>query len=111
MNAMTDPNAALTYVRQRAGADEFRMTQHALQEMAEEAILLADVLNAIGNARILEDYPEHRRGPCCLLHGLDGAGRDLHIVCTTTGGVLIIITVYRPRPPKWISPTQRRAVP
>jgi hypothetical protein len=32
----------------------------------------------------------------------------LHVVCTTAGPTLILITVYKPRPPKWVSPTQRR---
>ncbi len=36
-------------------------------------------------------------------------GRTLHIVCTTAQATLIIITVYEPLPPKWTTPTQRRA--
>jgi hypothetical protein len=56
----------------------------------------------------LENYPEHRRGACCLLSGFTHGGRRIHIVCTTARPVLIIITVYEPRPPKWVTPTRRR---
>lgn len=85
----------------------FRVTQHAQQEMAEENILLDEVLEALLSAKVLEDYPQHRRGPCCLVFGHTSAERPLHIVCTTARPLLIIITVYEPKPPKWESPTQR----
>jgi hypothetical protein len=32
----------------------------------------------------------------------------VHVVCTTARPVLIIITVYEPRLPKWLTPTNRR---
>ncbi|MBM4122800.1 MAG: DUF4258 domain-containing protein [Nitrospira sp.] len=61
--------------------------------------------------QVIENYPEHRRGPCCLLNGQTERGRPLHIVCTTAQPSLIIITAYEPRPPKWVTPTQRRQEP
>lgn len=88
-----------------------RLTQHALQRMMEEGIALDAVLEAIGNGRVLEHYPDHRRGACCLLHGVAGANRPVHIVCTTAQPVVIIITVYEPKPPKWVTPMQRRVEP
>ena len=88
--------------------EKVRITQHAQQEMTEENILLDDVFEAIQSSKILENYPEHRRGACCLICGLTARKRPLHIVCTTGQEMLIIITVYEPKPPKWISPTERR---
>ena len=104
-----DQEAALRNIRERAARGEFRVTQHAHREMAEESILLDEVLAAIDAGDVLENYPNHRRGPCCLLHGRTGPGRDLHIVCTTVQPMLVIITVYEPRPPKWPTPTRRSA--
>lgn len=101
-------DATLERIRTQAKAENIRITQHAQQEMVEENITLDEVLEAIGSGQILEDYPEHRRGACCLLNGLTQNGRPLHIVCTSAQPVLIIITVYEPRSPKWITPTQRR---
>ncbi|MBI3972422.1 MAG: DUF4258 domain-containing protein [Chloroflexi bacterium] len=57
---------------------------------------------------MLENYPEHRRGACCLIGGTTSTGRPIHVVCTTARPMLIIITAYEPQPPKWITPTQRR---
>jgi hypothetical protein len=99
---------ALERIRAQAEVENILVTQHAQQEMAEEAITLDEVLEAIATGQILENYPEHRRGACCLLNGVSKKDRPLHIVCTTTQPALIIITVYEPKPPKWTTPTKRR---
>ena len=98
----------LSRIRLIASQERVRLTAHAQAEMLEEDISLDALLQAIGSGTILENYPEHRRGPCCLVCGRDNRDRPLHIVCTSTLPVLVIITVYEPRPPKWISPTERR---
>ena len=105
---MAKLKAVLEQMRAQADVENIRITQHAQQEMAEEDITLDEVLEAIATGQVLENYPEHRRGACCLLNGLTKKGRPLHIVCTTVRPVLIIITVYEPKPPKWTTPTQRR---
>jgi len=104
----TNLGTILERVRAQAIAESIRVIQHAQQEMAEENITFDEVLQAIATAQILENYPEHKRGPCCLLNGVTDNGRSVHIVCTTAQPVLIIITVYEPQPPKWVTPTQRR---
>lgn len=98
----------LARIQRQAAVEALRVTQHAQKEMDAEEITLDEVLSAIANGRILEDYSEHKRGACCLLYGPTYNGRPLHIVCTTAQPLLIIITVYEPLPPKWVSPTQRR---
>ena len=100
--------SVLERIRAQCVSGELRVTVHAHQEMVEENIALDEVLQAAATAQIIENYPEHRRGACCLLNGLTQQDRPLHIVCTTTQPVLIIITVYEPKPPRWITPTRRR---
>ena len=99
--------SVLDRIRSQATSGWIRITQHAHEEMVEEGISLADVLQAIQNSTMLEYYSEHRRGPCCLLNGFTSAGRPVHVVCTTAQQVLILITVYEPKPPKWETPIQR----
>lgn len=105
---VTDLEVVLKRIRIQAEAEDLRVTQHAQQEMAEENITLDEVLEAIAAVTILENYPEHQRGACCLLNGLTKDNCFLHIVCTTARPILIIITVYEPKPPKWVTPTRRR---
>lgn len=95
------------WLTQQAAQENLRVTQHAQQEMAEEEILLADALTVLRKGRILEHYPDHRRGACCLVCGYTESGRPLHLVCTTMQSPLILITVYEPKPPKWETPSQR----
>ena len=97
----------LEQVRALAAAGQFRLTQHAQQEMAEEAITLGQVLEVVASGRILEAYPEHPRGACGLINGTTLSGRPLHVVCTIGRPLLIIITVYEPKPPKWLTPMER----
>jgi len=97
----------LERIRMQAKARKVYFTNHADQEMFEEIIGTEEILDAISAGQILENYPKHRRGPCCLLCGSTRYGRHIHVVCTTAQPVLIIITVYEPKPPKWITPTQR----
>jgi hypothetical protein len=75
--------------------------------MVEEDIKLNEVLEAISSGEILENYPEHKRGPCCLVNGIANNDENIHIVCTTSLPLLVIITVYKPKYPKWITPTER----
>ncbi len=113
---MNSPDAAalgsaLAQIRRLAASGDIRVTQHAQAEMAEEEIQLEEVNFALASGQILEDYPQHRRGPCCLVCGSTESGRPLHVVCTTGGEVLILITVYEPKPPKWVTPFRREMKP
>lgn len=113
---MRDPDAVelealLARIKSQAEAGAFRVTQHAQQEMAEEEITLDEVGRAIRQGEILEHYPEHRRGACCLVNGCTDGGCPLPLVCTTAQPLLILITVYEPGPPKWPTPRERRSQP
>jgi hypothetical protein len=94
-------------MRAQVEREDVRLTLHAQQEMAEEMIYLDDLYHAVTTGSIIENYPDHRRGACCLLWGFDRAGRDIHVVCTTEQPLLVIITAYLPKPPKWLTPDQR----
>ena len=102
-----DLQEVLARIQALSAAGEVRVTQHGQQEMAEEDTTLGEVLQAIAAGQVLENYPDHRRGPCCLVYGRTVQGRPLHILCTSVQPVVIVITVYEPRPPKWVTPTQR----
>ena len=69
----------LKAIREATSRYGFMMTTHADEEAREENIPLQDIREAIANAEIIEDYPTHRRGPCCLLYARVRGGRDLHV--------------------------------
>ena len=60
-------------------------------------------------AEIIEDYPDDKYSPSCLLLGFTQIGRPLHIVVSLEDRDLVkVITVYEPDPDKWIDHTRRR---
>jgi hypothetical protein len=95
------------HLRSLIDKNDYYLTQHAHVEMYEEFYTIDDVIYGIKNGEIIEHYPEHKRGPCCLINGRTNKNRPIHIVTTTTQEKLIIITVYEPVKPKWISPSKR----
>ncbi|MDA8337646.1 MAG: DUF4258 domain-containing protein [Peptococcaceae bacterium] len=105
---MSSLGKVLRQVQNQATTGNYLVSQHCQQEMAEEDIDIVDVIDTLISGTIIENYPEHRRGGCCLVNGVAGNGRPLHVVCTTELPTLILITVYEPKSPKWLTSFQRR---
>jgi hypothetical protein len=105
---MTDKARVETIVRTLAANRAVRFTIHAHQEMVEENITASELLTSLVDCVLLENYPDHKRGGCCLVCGKAETGRYLHTVCTYEYPEAIIITTYEPKPPKWETPFQRR---
>jgi hypothetical protein len=59
--------------------NEFEYSQHALDQSALRDISVPDLREAVANAELIEDYPNHKYGPSCLLLGFTARGRPLHI--------------------------------
>lgn len=80
--------------------------------LAEEFGVITDqeVGEAIESAELLEEYPDDRPYPSCLLFGLTRSGRPLHLVAgyDETGSRVIVITVYQPDPREWEDYRRRR---
>jgi hypothetical protein len=95
-------------IRRAFERDDVDLSIHARQEMAAEGISVEELADAIATAELLEDDPDHRRGPCCLLVGTTRTGRYVHVVCTTDLPGVVVITMYEPKPPRWPTPRERR---
>jgi hypothetical protein len=102
-----DAMGVVARLRTQAKAEPIRITVHAHQEMVEEDIAYAQLRMVLSHPQVLENYPDHKRGPCCPVCGQTQDGRFVHVVCTTSLEVAIVITVYEPKLPKWISPFAR----
>ena len=94
-------------IRQKVVRSGLFVTAHADEEAAEENISLHEIRESLLNGVIVEDYADHRRGPCCLIYGRTSRGRHLHVVVTKEKEPVRIITVYEPKLPYWKTPTER----
>ncbi len=94
-------------IREKIKYDKYEISFHAEKERYAEDITISDLEKAISVGEILEDYANDLRGRSCLIHGYS-RNRPIHIVCGYTSVKWIrIITVYIPKPPKWINDKTR----
>ena len=95
------------WIKEKARENEFQLSGHAHKERQEETIHTWEIREALINCEILENYPKDPKGPSCLVLGY-AMGRPVHVVCRRAkNDWLLIITVYIPKPPKWIDPKTR----
>ena len=95
-------------IRVKIHRSQYVYTHHAEIERREEDLTFMQIEQALLNAVILEHYPDTGRGESCLIVGFAGE-LPIHIVCGWRGEQVSLITVYIPRPPKFIDPWTRGA--
>lgn len=99
----------LERVQSQLAAGEFEFSRHALKRVVERNISEQDIRRAGAQANIIEDYPDDKYSPSCLLLGFTQTGRPLHIQVSLAETDLVkVITVYEPDPSEWINYSQRR---
>ncbi len=69
-----------------------------------------EIVEAIEDGKVIENYPDDEPYPSCLLYGRTLESRPLHIGCAYSkeDSLTIIITVYQPNPDRWIGFEERR---
>lgn len=99
----------LDEIRQRLVAGTFEFSRHAFKRAVERNISERDIREAGRRAAIIEDYPDDKYAPSCLILGFTDAGRPLHIqVSYIESDMLKIITIYQPDPEEWYDYSRRR---
>jgi hypothetical protein len=99
----------LEKVRSQLSIGEFEFSRHALKRVVERNIS-DQIIRQVGmQADIIEDYPDDKYSPSCLLLGFTKTGRPLHIQVSLAETKLVkIITIYEPDPSAWMNDSQRR---
>jgi len=80
------------------------ISSHGYDELAEDGILIGDILNSVQDAIVLEDYPEAFKGRSILLLQRDKDKNPIHTVWGIPKGKdepAVLITAYIPSPNKW----------
>jgi len=86
---------------------EYSWRQHAIERSIERKIAEEDMAEVILNGEIIEEYPEDKYGPSCLIFGRTRQGRPIHVQCSLPPEVWII-TLYEPDPNEWLDFSKRR---
>ncbi len=96
-------------IREKVVQGQFEFTRHAVDQSILRHISVQELLESIIAGEIIEDYPDDKYGPSCLIFGLTLSGRPLHIQCSyPTRPLVKIVTLYEPDPSQWIDFKVRR---
>lgn len=97
-------------IRRKFAEEQFEFSKHAVDQSILRQIRVQEIREAIANGQVIEDYPEDKYGPSCLICGLTQAQRPIHVQCSYPSRSLIkIVTVYEPNSQRWNDDfTQRR---
>ena len=79
---------------------KIRWTNHVTIRLLQRNISQADILHAISNGEIIEEYENDYPYPSCLIYGVNVNNKVLHIVCGISEE-LWLITAYYPNSTEW----------
>lgn len=97
----------LDEIREIIKTGRYRFSDHAVKRMIKRSISRQEVETVIGEGEIIEEYPDDKYFPSCLVYGKTKTGRTLHIQVSLPP-VVVIITAYEPDPEEWINSRNRR---
>jgi hypothetical protein len=96
-------------IRKKVAAGQFEFSKHAVDQSIVRRITAQEIREAVTAGEVIEDYPDDKYGPSCLLFGYTTAGRPLHIQCSYPSRPLVkIITLYEPDASHWVNFKVRR---
>ncbi|MCY4576617.1 MAG: DUF4258 domain-containing protein [Chloroflexi bacterium] len=100
---------SLADIRSQLSNGAFRYSEHAFDRAIVRRITRGEIIQASSNAAIIENYPEDKYGPSCLLLGFTAANRPIHIqVSLADESETLIITLYEPNLDEWEDYRRRR---
>ena len=96
-------------IRRKVKIGQFEFSKHAVDQSIIRRIDMQELHYVIANGTVIEDYPEDKYGPSCLILGMTSKKRPIHIQCSyPSRPILKIITIYEPDPVLWIDYKERR---
>jgi hypothetical protein len=97
----------LSTLRELFARKDYLFTLHASDRAAQRGIVSQEIEAVISSGEVIEDYPDDKYGPSCLIMGETDNNRILHLQVSYPAQVKII-TVYEPSSDEWESDWKTR---
>ncbi len=101
----------LRRIRELVACGEVKISGHGYDELAEDGLFADEVVGAVTDAVVVEDYPDFPKGPCVLVLQKNTAGKPVHVVWgipKNASSPAVVVTAYRPDPQRWTQDFLRR---
>ena len=98
---------SLNDIQCKIRSGDYTFSDNAVKRMIKRDLLRQDVEDAILQGEVIEEYPDDKYSPSCLIYGKTEDARDLHVQVSFPPSV-VIITAYEPDPEEWINCKIRR---
>jgi hypothetical protein len=86
--------AFLDDIQVKFARDAFEFSKHSADQTILRRISIDEIREAIVAGEVIEDYPDDKYGPSCLISGFTAAGRPLHIQCSYPTRPLIKVITF-----------------
>lgn len=94
-------------IRVKIKSREYHFSDHAVKKMIKRSIDRIEIEDIVLVGEIIEEYPNDKYSPSCLIYGKTKSGRHLHVQLSLPPAV-VIITTYDPDLAEWIDYKIRR---
>ena len=84
---------------------QIRITDHADEEAQNDGLSYDEIFSSALTGAIIENYPDDKPYPSCLVAGNTFKGDPVHSVWAYNEETkwAVLVTVYRPDPARWIN--------
>ncbi len=94
-------------IRVKIRRGEYRFSDHAVKGMIKRNIERIEIEEAVMAGEIIEEYPNDKYSPSCLIYGKTKSRKQLHVQLSIPPTV-VIITAYEPDESEWTDYRVRR---
>ncbi|MDG3495402.1 MULTISPECIES: DUF4258 domain-containing protein [Pseudanabaena] len=91
-------------IQRKIANAQFEFSENAVDQPTSRQLKLNEIIEAISNGQIIEDYPNDSDESSYLIGGLTSSGRAIHVQSSYPSSPLIkIMAVYEPDSQEWNS--------
>ena len=103
--------ATIDAIKLLVASGDVRISVHGYDELAKDDLNVREIIAGVGDAILVEDYPNFPKGSSVLLLQADCKQNPVHVVWGIPKGMdrpAVLITAYRPKPELWSTNYQER---